>query len=149
MIFNNSDGTWIACKVLAHCKSLNPPPPRMRSQTPPLLLKKRENCHKIIKLPLLVHKTFGTIHTIQYYCIKYCSPGRRRGYYNGLYRGALPIAKGYLFQASGTWKGRVFIAEVYERDICHFSLLKDENEITDTSYGCDRQETCFSDLFML
>ena len=108
MIFNNSDGTWIACKVLTHCKSLNPPPPRMRSQTPPLLLKKRENCHEIIKLPLLVHKTFGTIHTIQYYCIKYCSPGRGRGYYNGLYRRALPIAKGYLFQASGTWKGRVF-----------------------------------------
>ena len=25
-----------------------------------------------------------------------------------------------------------FIAEVYERDICHFSLLKDQNEITAT-----------------
>ena len=49
-----------------------------------------------------MHETFGTIHTIKYHCIKYCSLDVRRGYYNALYRGALPIAKGYLFQASGT-----------------------------------------------
>ena len=92
----------IACKVLTHYKSLiNPPSPslRMRSQTPPFLLKKCENCHKnIIKVPLHVPEMFGTIHTIQYHCIKYCSQGRRRGYYNGLYRGAIPKGKQNLNQ---------------------------------------------------
>ena len=186
----------------------------MRFQSPPFLLKKRENCHKIIKVPLPglstlhvkilkidregmiddficakkknarkrcywycniwpdwftahqshyclyyngihrprlsekvdstalhVHETFGTICTIQCHCIEYCSWGRRRGTIIAYTEELFP--KGYLFQASGTWKGRVFIVEVYERDFFHFSLLKDQNEITDTFYGCERQENLF------
>ena len=60
-----------------------------------------------------------------------------------------PLQKGTFFRLQVHEREGFFIAEVYERDICHFSLLKDHNEITDTSYGCDRQETCFSDLFIL
>ena len=60
-----------------------------------------------------------------------------------------PLQKGTFFRLQVHEREGFFIAEVYERDICYFSLLKDQNEITDTSYGCDRQETCFSDLFIL
>ena len=41
----------IGCKILTHCKSsVNPPPTplEMRSQTPPFLLKKHQNCRKMI-----------------------------------------------------------------------------------------------------
>ena len=101
----------------------------MRSQTPPFLLKKYENCRKIIKAPLHVHETFGTIHTIQYHCIKYCSRRRRRGYYNGLNREALP-ERGTFFRLQVHGREGFFTVEVYERDICHFSQLKDQNEIS-------------------
>ena len=66
----------IAYKILTRCKSsINypRPTPAMRSQSAPFFLKKRENCRKIIKVPLDVHETFGTIHTIQYHCVKYCN----------------------------------------------------------------------------
>ena len=70
----------IACKILTHYKSsINSPllSSEMRFQTPPFLSKKRENCRKIIKVPLHVHETFGTIHTIKYHCSKCCSRGGR------------------------------------------------------------------------
>ena len=120
------------CKILAQRwrSSINSPPLlRMRSQTPPFLLKKNENCRKIIKVPLHVHETFGTIHTIQYHCIKYCSRRRRRGYYNGLNREA-PPERGTFFRLQVHEREGFFIVEVYERDICHFSQLKDQNEIS-------------------
>ena len=94
----------------------------MRSQTPPLLLKKRENCHKIIKLPLLVHKTFGTIHPRKE------GGGTIMAYTEELF----PLQKGTFFRLQVHEREGFFIAEVYERDICHSSLLKDQNEITDT-----------------
>ena len=37
--------------------------------------------------------------------------------------------KGYLFQASGTWKGR---------DFAHFGLYKGPNRQTNAFYGCDK-----------
>ena len=128
----------IECKILTHCRSsINPPPPlRMRPQSPPFLLKKNENCRKIIKVPLHGHETFGAIHTIQYRCIKYCSRCRRRGYYNGLNRAWS------LFQASGTWKGRGFYSwsiwkgPKWDQSQMHFM---------DVRY----KKTCISHLFIL
>ena len=104
-------------------------PPRMRSQTLPFLLKKNENYLKIIKVPLHGHKTFGATHTIQYHCIKYCSQCRR-GYYNGLNRAAPPEKVTFFRLQVHEREGSFFIVEVYERDICHFSQLKDQNEIS-------------------
>ena len=54
-----------------------------------------------------------------------------------------PLQKGTLFRLEVHERVGFFIVEVYERDICHFSLLKDQNEITDASYGCERQENLF------
>ena len=48
-----------------------------------------------------------------------------------------PLQKGTFFRLKVHERGGVFIVEVCERDICRFSLLKDKNEITDTSYGCE------------
>ena len=42
-----------------------------------------------------------------------------------------PLQKGTFFRLQVHEREGFFIAEVYERDICHFSLLKDQNEITD------------------
>ena len=117
----------IECKILTHCRSsINPPPPlRMRPQTPPFLLKKNENCRKIIKVPLHGHETFGAIHTIQHHCIKHCSRCRRRGYYNGLNREA-PPERGTFFRLQVHEREGVFIVEVYERDqneISHRCIL--------------------------
>ena len=42
-----------------------------------------------------------------------------------------------------------FIVEVYERDIFDFSLLKDQNEITDAFIDVRDKKTCFSYLFIL
>ena len=132
---------WIALNArfsLTADPQLTPPPPplRMRPQSPPFLLKKNENCRKIIKVPLHGHETFGAIHTIQYRCIKYCSRCRRRGYYNGLNRAWS------LFQASGTWKGRGFYSwsiwkgPKWDQSQMHFMDVRDK-------------KTCFSYLFIL
>ena len=43
-----------------------------------------------------------------------------------------PLQKGTFFRLQVHEREGFFIAEVYERDICHSSLLKDQNEITDT-----------------
>ena len=45
-----------------------------------------------------------------------------------------------------------FIVEVYERDICHFSQLKDQNEIMQSQMhfmDVRDKKTCFSDSFIL
>ena len=88
------------------------------------------------------------IHTIQYRCIKYCSRGGGGDgvYYNCLYREAPP--KKVLFSGFRYMKG-FFIVEVYERDIFDFSLLKDQNEITDAFIDVRDKKTCFSYLFIL
>ena len=101
----------------------------MRSQTLPFLLKKNENYLKVIKVPLHGHKTFGATHTIQYHCIKCCSQCRRE-YYNGLNREAPPERVTFFRLQVHEREGSFFIVEVYERDICHFSQLKDQNEIS-------------------
>ena len=101
----------------------------MRSQTLPFLLKKNENHLKIIKVPLHGHKTFGATHTIKYHCIKYCSQCRR-GHYNGLNREAPPEKVTFFRLRVHERVWSFFIVEVYERDICHFSQLKDQNEIS-------------------
>ena len=125
----------IKCKILTHCRSsiqlTTPPHPplRMRSQTLPFLLKKNENYLKIIKVPLHGHKTFGATHTIQHHCIKYCSHCRR-GYYNVLNREAPPEKVTFFRLQVHEREGSFFIVEVNERDICHFSQLKDQNEIS-------------------
>ena len=106
-----------------------PPPLRMRSQTLPFRLKKNENYLKIIKVPLHGHKMFAANHTIQYHCIKYCSQCRR-GYYNGLNREAPPEKVTFFRLQVHEREGSCFIVEVNERDICHFSQLKDQNEIS-------------------
>ena len=72
---------------------------------------------------------FAATHTIQYHCIKYCSQCRR-GYYNGLNREAPPEKVTFFRFQVHEREGSFFIAEVYERDICHFSQLKDQNEIS-------------------
>ena len=102
---------------------------RMRSQTLPFLLKKNENYLKIIKVPLHGHKMFAANHTIQYHCINYCSQCRR-GYYNGLNREAPPEKVTFFRLQVNEREGSCFIVEVNERDICHFSQLKDQNEIS-------------------
>ena len=119
---------WIALNArfsLTADPQLTPPPLRMRPQTPPFLLKKNENCRKIIKAPLHGHETFGAIHTIQHHCIKHCSRCRRRGYYNGLNREA-PPERGTFFRLQVHEREGVFIVEVYERDqneISHRCIL--------------------------
>ena len=42
-----------------------------------------------------------------------------------------------------------FIVEVYERDIFDFSLLKDQNELTDAFMDVRDKKTCVSYLFIL
>ena len=125
---------WIALNarfsLTADLQLTTPHPPlRMRSQTLPFLLKKNENYLNLIKVPLNGHKTFGATHTIQYHCIKYCSQCRR-GYYNGLNREAPPEKVTFFRLQVHEREGSLFIVEVYERDICHFSQLKDQNEIS-------------------
>ena len=47
-------------------------------------------------------------------------------------------------------EGSFFTVEVYQRDICHFSQLKDQNEISQMHFMDVRdKKTCFSDLFIL
>ena len=57
--------------------------------------------------------------------------------------GALPTmaCTGYLFQASGIWKGRDFISwRLWKvRDICRLGLLKDQKGLT----GADRFEVIY------
>ena len=74
-------------------------------------------------------KMFAANHTIQYHCIKYCSQCRR-GYYNGLNREAPPEKVTFFRLQVHEREGSCFIVEVNERDICHFSQLKDQNEIS-------------------
>ena len=58
------------------------------------------------------------------------------------------LQKGTFFRLQVHEREGFFIVEVYERDICHFSLLKDQNE-SQTHLMDVTQETCFSDLFIL
>ena len=52
------------------------------------------------------------------------------GYYNGLNREAPPKKVTFFRLQVHEREGSFFIVEVYERDICHFSQLKDQNEIS-------------------
>ena len=54
---------------------------------------------------------------------------------------------GYLFQASGIWKGEDFMSLWKDRDTCQLRSVK---WLTNTTYGCEKDRTIswFSDLFV-
>ena len=95
-----------------------------------------------------MHETFGnSYNTISLFYLLFPGGGGGDGaYYNCLYREAPP--KKVLFSGFRYMKG-FFIVEVYERDIFDFSLLKDQNEITDAFIDVRDKKTCFSYLFIL